>query len=39
MLVVVVWVKLAGSGALTVRRAFDDEGVGGGGEPVDGGLG
>ena len=35
MLVGVVWVKLAGSGALPVGRAFDDEGVGGGGESVD----
>src|SRR3546814_19097134 len=35
MLVALVWVKLAGSGALPVGRALHDEGVGGGGEPVD----
>ena len=29
-----VWVKLAGSGALTVGRSFDDEGVGGGREAI-----
>src|SRR6476619_5320334 len=38
MLVGVVWVKLAGSGALTVGRSFDDEGVGGGGESADLGV-
>ena len=35
MLAVVVLVKPAGAGALTVGRSFDDEGVGGGGESVD----
>ena len=35
MLVGVVWVKLV-AGALAVGRPFDDQGVGGGGQPVDG---
>lgn len=35
MLVGGVWVKL-GAGALAVGRSFDDQGVGGGGQPVDG---
>jgi hypothetical protein len=39
MLVALVWVKLARSGALTVGRSFDDEGVGGGRESVDRRLG
>ena len=37
MLVGGVGVKL-GSGALAVGRSFDDQGVGGAGEPVDGWL-
>ena len=35
MLVGGIWVKL-GAGALAVGRSFDDQGVGGGGQPVDG---
>ena len=35
MAVGVVWVKPAGSVALSVGRAFDDQGVGVGGQAVD----